>query len=202
LAALNRTGTKVVTRRLNQLGVKIYFNHYIGKVEKKSLYFKGEGAIPSDVLIWTGGVMVNKLVQKFLGTSKLRGAIEVNHFLQSKSDPRIFAAGDNAFYSKQAGMFAQVAYKQGACVADNLVSLVKGKGALRPFKFEHEHYLLPLGGTYAIWRFRGRIFSGTWVWALRRLVFFRYALTILPLRKSLVKLFKGTKIFVQNDIEN
>lgn len=199
LAVLDKKGTEIVAGRLKKLGVKIYFQKFIERVEKKKVYLKGGEVIDSDILIWTGGVMVNPVVQKSLGSPQHRGAIEVNQFLQSKSNSNIFAAGDNAFYSKSAGMFAQVAYQEGKCVAENLRRLVLGETKLQRFKFTQEYYLLPLGGTYAIWRFRGHYFRGFWVWAIRRMVFFRYALSVLPFHKALARLFRGTRIFIQND---
>ncbi len=204
LAALDKAGTAAVVSRLKKLGVKLRMGRYIQKVTNGKVFLEAKGrelnVLPSDVLIWTGGVQVSKVVQKFLGSAECRGAIAVNEFLQSNVDEEIFAAGDNAFVSKEYGMFAQVAYQEGEVIGENIWAAVTGEAEMKSLPKMKVHYLLPLGGRYAIWQVKsGRIYRGFFIWCIRRMVFFRYALSVLPFWKAVRKLVMGTKVFVRND---
>jgi NADH dehydrogenase len=210
LAAMDEKGTAVVLKRLQSLGVKVKLGSLIKKVMPGKIFLEKKGGadvkvpalnvLPSDLLIWTGGVKVNEIVQKSLGSAECRGAIKVNDFLQSENDERIFAAGDNAFFGQGLGMFAQVAYQEGAVIGENLLALILKEGKMKKLPELKVHYLLPLGGMYAIWQVKsGAIYKGFFIWAIRRLVFFRYALSVLPFWKALRKLVIGTKLFMGND---
>lgn len=204
LAALDKAGTAVVVSRLKKLGVKLRMGRYIQKVMNGKVFLEAKGrelnVLPSDLLIWTGGVQVSKVVQKFLGSAECRGAIAVNEFLQSNVDEKIFAAGDNAFLSKEYGMFAQVAYQEGELIGENIWAAVTGESEMKNLQKMKVHYLLPLGGRYAIWQVKsGRIYRGFFIWCIRRMVFLRYALSVLPFWKAVRKLLVGTRVFVRND---
>ncbi len=208
LVGLNEKGVKIVKERLESLGVKVLMGSLITEVQVNSITLKlpdqSSNQINSNILIWTGGVKINPVVQQFLGDPEKRGALEVNNHLQSTKYPEIFAAGDNAWIEdpKNPGRplpwLGQLAFEQGHFLAKNLTRLVKGK-PLRAYNPATALLVLPIGGRFGIFKIKETIFKGAWCWYLRRLVSLKYALAILPFFKALKKWHHGNNIFVDND---
>ncbi len=146
--------------------------------------------------------MVNPVVAKAFGKKKTKGGVEVNPFLQSVDHRTVFAAGDNCYLKAPSGdvvpMLAQVAWVQGIVAGENLISLIEGR-AMEPYKVPKFHWLVPVGGKFAIWQTAGRIRCGFWVWFFKRLIYFRYYLKVLPFWKAVHKFFHSTKLFSEND---
>lgn len=207
LAGLDEKGTEIIKKRFKKLNISIHFKSAIQKVTAKEIFTLNDGkekVLPSNFLIWTGGVMINPLVQKVFGTEKTRGAIEVNEFLQSIKHLEIFAAGDNAYFTdpqditKRLPLLAQLAFQQGRFLATNIVRYLKKE----PLKIYHPApsiYLLPAGGRFAIMKIGSHIFRGRLLYYLRRIVDFRYTLMILPFFKALHKWLHSHKVFLKND---
>jgi NADH dehydrogenase len=197
LIGLGKEVSDIAKKRLESKGVKIIFNKYIKRVTPNKIFVQGKDeiqqtALDSDILIWTGGVKVNPVVGE---------AIEVDEYLRSKEHKNIFAAGDNAAFvenGKRVPMLAQVAWEEGACIADNIFATMHKK-TLRPYFSKDYLAIIPLAGKFGIVKWRGRVFSGRWCWALRRLTDLCYALQILPFWKALKKWQHGNQVFVEND---
>ena len=198
LATLSKEQTSVILRRLRRLGVKVYLNSLIQKVEKDHFVVKTKSGkkkkIQSDIFIWTGGVMVNPVVSRML----------VNPFLQTKNYRNVFAAGDNAFFSdpknpgRRVPMLGQHACREGVIIANNIVNLIKEK-PLETFVPYTSIMILPLGGKYAVLAFGNRIFSGFLPWVLKRLVSLKYMMSIMPFFKALKKWWSSNEVFAEND---
>lgn len=198
LAGMNEKGTKIILKRLAKLGVKVLLKCPIKKVEKKFL-----NKMPMDILIWTGGVAVKKIVRETLGDKTRGGAIAVNSFLQKVDDPCVFAAGDNAWFEMKNGgrleMLAQAAYQEGALIAKNILRMIDGEEMIE-FKPTRMHYVVPVGGKFGVWMVDdGRVFSGWWVWLVKRLIYLKYAMSIMPFRKAVKKWLHSRKVFAGND---
>lgn len=208
LLGMEGQGTELVLARFKRLGVQIYLQNLIQKVEKKELILKSTGGKIKkkfyDILVWTGGVMVNPVVAASLGRKKYGGAILVNPFLQSAKNRNIFAAGDNAFFpdhanpGKRLPMLGSVAVEEGSVLAENVFYLIQGR-EMRNFEHGKTQMIIPIGGKYAIWKSGERLFSGAWVWVIRRLVYLKYALSILPFWAAMKKFLRSTEIFMDND---
>lgn len=206
LAGMDGKGKEIILNRFKDLGIKVYPESYITGVEEGMIHLKtpeGERNLDNNVLIWIGGVQVASVVKKSLGSKEGRGAILVNPFLQSNIDRNVFAAGDNAYFvdpisGKPLPMLAQVAYEEGALIAKNLIKSIKGEQLIILSPVE-ARMILPLGGKYAVFVRGQRVFKGFFVWLLRRFVYFRYALSIMPFSKALKRTFRSTKVFMEND---
>ncbi|PIR54692.1 hypothetical protein COU74_05400 [Candidatus Peregrinibacteria bacterium CG10_big_fil_rev_8_21_14_0_10_36_19] len=197
LGGMDAKGTKIIKARLKELNVKVHFKSFITKVTAKEITIKdAPEKLPYDILIWTGGVKSNPVV----GSKP----IEVRPTLQSKDAPSIFAAGDNAFYpdpqnpKQRLPMLARTAFDQGSLIAENIIRNIKGK-KLKNYKHASLIYILPLGGRFALLKTQKHLISGRLIWYLRRLIFLKYSLAILPFWKGLRKWAHGTKIFTEND---
>jgi NADH:ubiquinone reductase (H+-translocating) len=206
LAGFKERGTKMIVKRLKALGVKLHMKSYVTEVAKNSLEIKladgGKKTISHNIFVWTGGVKVNPITAQAFGTKATRGGIEVNPYLQSRKYRNIFAGGDNAYLRDVDGgrvpMLAQVAWVQGILLAENLIALLKGQGML-PYRIPVYHLLVPVGGKFALWKSGDRILKGRWVWFLKRLIYYRYYLKVLPFGKATHKFIHSTKIFCEND---
>ncbi len=191
LAAMNEKGTKIVKNALKKQGVEVLSGFRITSADEGKLTIEDpKGKLRNqnaDFLIWTGGVMVNKVVANTLGDQECRGAIKVNQKLQSMSHKNIFAGGDNAFFQntttgEKAPMLAQI----------------EGE-SLKKYQPKSPAYLLPVG-SICILQIYGRVFANPAFWILKRLVAFRYFCSIMSWPKALKKAWHGGKIFLQNDL--
>ena len=94
-----------------------------------------------------------------------QGFIQVNQYLQTVSDPRVFAAGDIADFTprplEKAGVFA---VRMAGPLADNLRRSLRGQ-PLQPYRPQrHWLALISTGNRHAV-ASRGPLgFAGAWVW--------------------------------------
>jgi NADH dehydrogenase len=208
LLGMEGKGTALVLARLKKIGVKVSLRTLIKKVEKKEMILKPyDGKLKKklyDILVWTGGVKVNPVVGACLGLKKYGGAILVNPFLQSYENRNVFAGGDNAYFKdpnnpgKRLPMMASIAVEQGSLLAENVFLLMQGK-EMKNFEFGKVQMVVPVGGKYAVWQSGDRLFNGRWVWVLRRLIYLKYALSVLPFWKALKKWRRSNELFIDND---
>ena len=180
-------------------------NTFITEAGKNFVKVKNDGKVKkldSDILIWTGGVMVNPVVQKSIGDQSKRGAVLVNPYMQSYVDRNIFAAGDNAFFPDSEGnripMMAQAAYHQAEIMAKNIINLTKGK-EMKRYKPAGMKYLITVGSKFALYYDGKRYLKGFIPWLLKRIVYFKYMWSIMSLGKAYRKLHHSMKIFTEND---
>lgn len=208
LLGMGERETALVLARFKRLRVKVYLQNLIQKVGRKELILKpAVGKAKKkfyDILVWTGGVMVNPVIAASLGEKKYGGAILVNPFLQSYKDSNVFAGGDNAFFpdpeniGKRLPMLGSIAMGEGRVLAENVFCSIQGR-EMRNFEPGKIQMIIPVGGKYAIWKSGNHLFSGIWVWVIRRLVYLRYALSILPFWTAVKKFLRSTDIFMDND---
>ena len=205
LCALDEKGTKILKKRLKSLGIKVLMNTFITEAGKDFVKVKTDGKtkkLDSDILIWTGGIMVNPVVQESVGDKSKRGAVLVNPYMQSYVDRNVFAAGDNAFFPDSDGngmpMMAQAAYGQAAVMARNIINLIEGK-EMKKYKPAGMKYLITVGSKFALYYDGKRYLKGFMPWLLKRIVYFKYMWSIMPFWKAYKKLHHSMKIFVEND---
>lgn len=196
LAGQNFKVSEIVKHRLQSLGIKLLMKTFIKRAEVNKIFVQSATApadavfqqIPSDILIWTGGVMPNQLSKE---------ALPINKYLQSERYPFIFLAGDNT--DSGLPMLAQTAIQEADIAAHNLAAFAEGSQNLKPFKPELKGVVIPLGGKYAILKTGPRVIKGFSVWLLRRLIDLRYSLSILPFFYALKRWVKATDMFVRNE---
>lgn len=146
-------------------GVAVHCEMEVTDVQAGALHARGGQVINADEIIWVtqaGGAAWLKGTGLGLDDG---GFIQVNAYLQSVSDPRIFAAGDIVaivgYPLEKAGVFA---VRQARPLADNLQRSLAGQ-ALQPYRPQRKWLaLVSTGNRYAV-ASRGAIgFSGAWVW--------------------------------------
>lgn len=86
-------------RLLTEWGVKQHVADPVTRVDTKGVWLQSGHCIESDVTIWAAGVKAPELLSQLGGlTTNRNNQIEVNGFLQSKDDDRIYAIGDCAAF--------------------------------------------------------------------------------------------------------
>lgn len=176
---LKRVSSKVseiARKRLERAGVNVNLNSRLKKVSADSLQFANGRTYPFDVLIWTGGVRPNPIIQNSGFPLNSQGRIDTDEFLRVKGHENIFAVGDIAGETPEV---AQVAHEEGTDAGENIVRTIKGE-KLITHKYKLLGYLIPLYGRYVLVNVQGIIFGGILGFVFQQLVFFRYLLMILP----------------------
>ncbi|MEY4979184.1 MAG: selenide, water dikinase SelD [Pseudomonadota bacterium] len=152
-------------RELQQREVQVHTQAEVCRVEAKALHTRDGRRFATDHSFWVtqaGGPAWLSDTGLALDDS---GFIRVNEYLQTLSDPRIFAAGDVAAFTprplEKAGVFA---VRMGMPLAHNLRRSLHGQPlkAYRPQR--HWLALISTGARYAV-ASRGPLgFWGAWVW--------------------------------------
>ena len=170
---------RISDKAASRLGssVNVVCQEHIKKVDK-NFVFADSKKYSYDVLVWTGGVKANSIPSDF--EKDERGDILVDENLRVKNEENIFAAGDIAVGYPYV---AQVAEDEGKIAGENVANLIKNK-PLKPYRYVHFGYVVPLGGHYAAAQLGSVVFMGFFGWIFEQIVLLRYLLSILPLTKA------------------
>ena len=190
LKELDPRVSNLAEKRLQSPRVHFAFGGHIKEVTKTHVLTDNGKSFPYEILIWTGGVVPNGIgkVNNFPITH--RGGIIVNNYLQMKGYDSIFVAGDVAAFvdpktDRPAPNVAQVAEEQGQIAGENVASIIKNE-AIKPYRFRHWGYVVPLKGYFAAAELVHNIhLTGIAGWLLQQAVLFRYLLGILPPTKAI-----------------
>ncbi len=154
--------SKVLSRRLKRLGVKLYLDMPVQAETANTLLLDGR-QVRSHTVIWTAGTVTNSFFveNNFILTEK--GRVKVDKLMQAW--PGVFVIGDNAD-TPYSGM-AQTALYDAKYVAENLIRHTEEK-KLRPYKPKKPIFITPAGPRWAalVW---GHLQIYGWLgWALRQ----------------------------------
>ncbi len=127
LPALMPSLQKTARDVLEHKGAKIMISTKIERVEEGRVYLGSGEVIEAETIVWTGGVRANMILSQAGLTCDRRGRAEVNDYLQSTDDERLFIIGDCASLV-QAGRplppTAQMATQMGQLAAKNILALL------------------------------------------------------------------------------
>jgi len=140
-----------------------------------ALRYKGQvDTIPVDIVLWTAGMTVAKLIQSLPLKHNSRGQLFTTATLQVVDYPEIFAAGDLAdcrdAEGQQVPNTAQAAYQQADYIAWNLWASLTGRPLL-PFRYFHLGEMLTLGTDSAAFTGLGIKLDGSLAYVARRLAY-------------------------------
>lgn len=190
LKELDNHVSEIAQKRMQGPSVHFAFGGHITKVTQQSVFTDNNKEYPYDILIWTGGVKANDILEESNLPVNKRGQVMVNNFLQVNGFENIFAAGDNTQYidtktNTFAPTVAQVAEEEGKTAGENIIRKIKQKPLL-PYSYKHFGYVVPLRGRFAVAELMNNMhFDGLSGWILQQLVFLRYLLSILSLPKAI-----------------
>lgn len=164
LPRLSKSASRVVSKRLKDMGIKILVNHKVEALSKDYITIQGK-KVPTETAIWTSGVANNPFFAEHADLFQLapNGRVEVNQYLEANRD--IFVLGDNNTV-KYSGM-AWPALDQATFVAKHLAR-VKTKQPTPPFKPIQPPSGIPVGSHWAYVEWRGVYAAGLTGHLIRR----------------------------------
>jgi len=170
LPTFSESVSRMVTGRLNKLGVKVVTDVKVETVDEKGV-IAGGNRIPSATVLWTAGVAASP-IPKMLGTKTDRaGRALVDPFLKVIEAPGVFVVGDAASVMQDGHPVpgvAQPAIQEGRYVGRLIAKELKGRKVKRPFRYFDKGNMAVVGKNYAVLE-RGWLHTGgflTWlVWA-------------------------------------
>lgn len=167
---------------LIKLGVEVYNNTRVLNYDGEIIETKELGQIPTKTLIWTAGIIGNRISGLPETTNLPGGRILVNEFSQVVGVENIFALGDVACmqsedYPNGHPQMAQPAIQQGLNLAKNLNNLPKAKN-MEPFKYNNLGSMATVGRNKAVVELPNYKFQGFFAWAVWMVVHLKSILGI------------------------
>ncbi len=160
---------------LGERGMKFQLNTRVSGVEPDRVEYEG-GVINTHTAIWAAGTAPQPVIAELPCADK-RGRIEVNEYMEVEGFPGVWALGDCAVIpdphsGKPYPPTAQHATREGKRVAINVAAAIKGRDKdKRPFIYQTQGMLAPLGHRSAVAEIRGYKFSGFFAWLLWRAIY-------------------------------
>ncbi len=152
--------------RLKQLGVSLKMGVSVQSATSRHVSLMGGEHVPADIIVWTAGSRANSFFERYPDIFSLdsRKRVVVSEFLQANS-PDIYVLGDSAS-TPYSGM-AQTAIYDALFVANNLRRQVEGYDP-EDYVPKEPHYVVPIGGEWAVLQQGDKITVGTEAWHVRR----------------------------------
>ncbi len=165
-------GLKLLKKR----GMEFRLQTRVAGVTPDSVEIQDGGKIETHTAIWAAGTAPQPVIAA-LPIADKRGKIEVNDYMEVADYPRVWALGDCALIpdphsGKPYPPTAQHAVREGARVAHNIAAAIREKDdEKRPFVFQTQGMLAPLGHKSAVADIKGFKFSGFFAWLLWRAIY-------------------------------
>ena len=151
LPRMSKTASRIVSKRLKEIGVKVLVNHKVEQLHEDYITIEGK-TVPTETVVWTSGVANNPFFTENAELFHLapNGRVEVNQYLEAARD--IFVLGDNNTV-KYSGM-AWPALNQATFVAKHLARLAS-KQPLTAFRPAQPPSGIPVGANWAYVEWHG-----------------------------------------------
>jgi NADH dehydrogenase len=163
-----RLGAYVV-EKFGQRTIDVRLGVGVTAVTARSATLTTGEIIPTRMVIWTGGIRVNPILQGVALPKDVHGAVRVNDQLQVLDHPTIFALGDCAAVPLPDGHgcyapTAQNAIREGPVAAANIAALIRGRPMRKTFHYKPMGSLASLGHREAVAQIGGLRLSGLLAW--------------------------------------
>jgi NADH dehydrogenase len=162
-------------QKLIQSGVEVILDARVNGATENKVKLKDGRNIPTNTIIWTGGVAPNPILEEISCKHDERsGRIAVNKFLEVEGYPGVFAIGDCAFIidpntGKPYPPTAQHAIREGTVVSNNIISMIEGKAESnrKEFNYKTKGMMASIGkrnGVGELLGFEVQGFVAWWIW--------------------------------------
>src|SRR5215813_3201021 len=170
-----RLGAYVV-EQFSQRTIDVRLGVGVTAVTGRSATLTTGEVIPTHMVIWTAGIMVNPVLKGVALPKDQHGAIRVNEHLQVLDHPTIFALGDCAAVPLPDGHgcyapTAQNAIREGPVAAANITALLRGTPMQKTFHYKPIGSLASLGHREAVAQIGGLRLSGSPAWCAWRAIY-------------------------------
>ncbi len=163
-------------RELTDRGIEVRLKILVTGASGDYVEFnQGEETIPTQTLIWTGGVAPNPALARLPAAKTRRGAVVVDEFLKIPEHPEVYVIGDGACvldrrHGRPHPPVAPVAIHQGIRAAGNIINTLHGR-VREPFRFDFTGNIVGLGGGNALVNLLGIKFHGRLGWWVYRMAY-------------------------------
>lgn len=162
---------------LKKNDVEIFTNAAITKVTPTHLEIKDGTIIPTNTVIWTGGIKANSFLEKLDLPEVKRGRIEVNEYTQSTKYKEVFLIGDNSYFMTEEGEvlppLVESAMQTGKSAGKNVIRLIHDK-PLERCKPKLHGVMVSIGRKYAVADTMGFRTSGMMAMFIKHMVNIHY----------------------------
>lgn len=171
LSQMDRTLSRTALRRMERMGIDVMLNTIVTDFTDVGLVFANDKEpLPTDTVIWTGGVKAPPVVEALPLEKGRMGRIVVEDDLSVPRMPNVYVIGDaaHAHHPKTREIYpptAQVAYRQAPVVAHNIAADIEG-GEREVFDFTYIGDLVSLGRLSGVADPFGVKLSGALAWAM------------------------------------
>jgi NADH dehydrogenase len=202
LKELDDRVSQLAQKRLMQGGVNVVLSSHIKKVDEKIVETDDGNKFNYDVLVWTGGVKANSVLERSGLKTNGRGQVTVDDKMQINGFTNLYAVGDVAEFAepvtnKPAPNVAEIAEDEGKVAAENIFRSIRGAD-LVSYEYKHLGYIVPLTGKFAVAELPGFRIVGFFGWVLQQLVFLYYLMRILPYQKA-IKRWNKFEMYLMNN---
>ncbi|MFH1457980.1 MAG: FAD-dependent oxidoreductase [Candidatus Omnitrophota bacterium] len=159
-----------VLANLGSLGIEIFTNTVIEKIEEGGLTVSGGRQFDNAMLIWAAGVKTSDFLQNLKYEKNPQGRIKVDAYL--RLNDHCFAAGDASYFQHENSylrMAVQFAIAQASCAASNILRDIAGQ-ELRKFRPQDLGYIIPMANNKACGNVLGKDIKGKAAIALHYLM--------------------------------
>lgn len=162
-AGVRRRFERILTER----GIALHTGHRVIEVTADAVHCEGKASRPADVVLWVTQASAPAWPAEAGLAVDERGFIQVNDFLQSRSHPEVFAAGDIASMPLPRPKSGVFAVRQGPILTENLRRQSCGR-ALKAYRPQRNFLgLISTGDRYAVASRGSWSTDGQWLWALK-----------------------------------
>ncbi len=196
----------LVEQRLKKLGVKIVTDEMITEASASAVKTKSGREFPYDVLVWSGGIKSNAVIESLPFERDKKGRIVVQENFcpifknGNKICSDIFVIGDNCCYIHHQNLpqTAQMALDQGEHMAKLILAGIKNQ-PLPKYQPTHNSYIIPIGGKFAVADLGFAQLKGFYIWIIKELVFLKYLASIIAWPQALAHWLRAIRLFAKND---
>jgi NADH dehydrogenase len=159
---------------LTRLGVRILTGSRIAEAYADKVRLDTGQDLPTDLLIWTGGIEPSPLIRSIALPKDRSGWLIVTEQLHSPVDPRVYGAGDAVAIQGPNGIIplqrlAYHAQDQAMTAGLNVYRHLNGQ-ELRKYTARQRPQLISIGGATGISVSNEQVWSGSWVVDIKKAV--------------------------------
>lgn len=148
--------------RLKKKGVQVIMNASVVKVGEHSIWLKQGTEVKEYVagtVVWTAGIESAEVTVKAAEEleSAARGRIQVDAYLRSVDDERVYVVGDNMMYTvpgeeRPVPQMVENAESSADTAANNIVAAITGKRKAEEYMPKFHGAMVSVGGRYGVAR--------------------------------------------------
>jgi len=166
LCSFDPSLSRIATRDLESLGVQVWTNSPVSKLDNESILV-GKELISSATVLWAAGTQASELGKSMNVELDDQGRVKVRGDLSLKGNPNVFVAGDQASFVGKDGKTlpgtAPVAMQQGKFIANTILREFDSIPR-KSFQYLDKGQMATIGRKKAIVEVKGLKFGGFLAW--------------------------------------